>query len=63
MIALCKCGVDMVDHDDVSDHQFDASGTKHPCGAVVNGYHCPLPYHHAEHGVPCGPITGKKLWE
>lgn len=61
-IALCKCGVDMGDHDGISDHAFDASGTRHTCGAPVQGFLCARPAYHHEYGVPCGPLTGEKLW-
>lgn len=65
-VALCKCGVDMTKHDDVDSHEFDASGTRHRCGETlsVDGkqYSCPMPYHHDEHGVDCGGLTGEKLW-
>lgn len=76
MIALCKCGVDMMEHDDI-DHAFDASGTKHRCDNLVEteagschicgaeGYayfYCPRPAYHDEHNVECGPLTGEKLW-
>jgi len=61
-IALCKCGVDVTDHDAVEDHEFDAAGTRHVCGAPVDGYLCPRPAYHPEEGVPCGPLTGTKLW-
>lgn len=60
-LALCKCGVDMTEHDDVG-HAFDAAGTRHSCGASVQGFHCPRPKYHDEEGVPCGPLTGEKLW-
>ena len=67
-VALCKCGIDMAEHDDVNahglvtDHDFDAAGTRHRCGEAVNGYLCPRPRYHDESNVPCGPLTGKKLW-
>jgi hypothetical protein len=60
-IALCKCGIDTCDHDEV-DHEFDAAGTRYPCTAPVGGYLCPRPSYHDEKGVPCGPLTGEKLW-
>lgn len=62
MIALCKCGVDCGDHDKIEDHDFDASGTRHPCGEAVQGFLCARPVYHDEHNVPCGPLTGEKLW-
>lgn len=65
-IALCKCGVDMGDHGDAGDegfdHDFDASGTRYACGEPINGYLCARPAYHLEKGVPCGPLTGEKLW-
>lgn len=74
-IALCKCGVDMSVHpgddpwDDYptetlpeSEHQFDAAGTRHRCGNLVNGWMCARPAYHDEHNVPCGPLTGDRLW-
>jgi hypothetical protein len=61
-IALCKCGVDMGDHGSDLDHEFDASGTRHTCGAPVQGFHCARPGYHEEENVPCGPLTGDKLW-
>lgn len=61
-VALCKCGVDVTDHDDVDDHPFDPSGTRYPCGARINSYLCPRPANHDEENVPCGPLIGLKLW-
>lgn len=61
-IALCKCGVDMTEHDIVEDHDFDASGTRHVCGEPIQGFLCARPAYHDDSGVPCGPLTGKKLW-
>ena len=60
-IALCKCGVDMTEHDGV-DHEFDAAGTRHRCGEPVDGFLCAMPAYHREHGVECGRLTGEKLW-
>ena len=60
-VALCKCGTDMTDHDDLG-HDFDAAGTRYRCGGLVGGYQCARPAYHDEHDVPCGPITGEKLW-
>jgi hypothetical protein len=60
-IALCKCGTDMSLHDGM-DHEFDASGTRHVCGEPVDGFLCARPAYHQEQGVPCGPLTGRKLW-
>jgi hypothetical protein len=68
VLALCKCGRDLTDHDldgcygDVIDCVFDAAGTKYHCAEPVDGYLCPRPRYHKEEGVPCGPLTGKKLW-
>lgn len=81
-LALCKCGVDMVDHgindeeyptgyptyrEQGHDHPFSASGTKYRCEEMVEtdeGYYlCPRPRYHEEEGVPCGPLTGEKLWD
>ena len=61
MIALCKCGVDMAEHDDV-EHDFDAAGTRHVCGKKVSGFLCARPKYHEDEGVSCGPLTGSKLW-
>lgn len=61
-IALCKCGIDMADHHDVEGHEFDAAGTRHQCGAPVQGFLCARPAYHLDKGVPCGPLTGEKLW-
>lgn len=62
-VALCKCGVDMCDHDDAdADHEFDAAGTKYECASPVQGFLCARPRYHEQEGVPCGPLTGKKLW-
>lgn len=82
-IALCKCGVDMTQHEksvscgvDVDweefrlldplyrfGHSFDAAGTKYRCEKFIKGYLCPRPMYHKDEGVPCGPLTGKKLWD
>lgn len=71
MIALCKCGIDMSEHDD-SKHSFDAAGTKYPCDKLMSNddcptcgakSYCPRPAYHDEEGVPCGPLTGEKLWD
>jgi len=61
-VALCKCGVDMTDHDAVDSHEFDAAGTRHRCESVVDGYLCPRPAYHEQSGVGHGPLTGAKLW-
>ena len=73
-IALCKCGVDMIDHPDadpfdpfpsdepVLGHHFDAAGTRHRCLEFIDGYLCPRPKYHHDEGIPCGPLTGDKLW-
>lgn len=64
------CGVDFdVEHFESLDemyrfgHVFDAAGTKYRCGEFIRGYLCPRPRYHQDEGVPCGPLTGKKLWE
>lgn len=68
MIALCKCGLDMTEHDIDDDGgyvvgcEFEAAGTKYPCEERVNGYLCPRPRYHEQEGVPHGPLTGEKLW-
>ena len=72
MIALCKCGLDMVDHDyidldepirEIKGCRFEAAGTRHRCEELMfNGYMCPRPRFHEDHGVPHGPLTGEKLW-
>jgi len=65
-LALCKCGVDMTEHDDITDHEFDASGTRHRCEKFVTAFGhqflCGRPMYHDEHDVPCGGLTGRKLW-
>jgi hypothetical protein len=67
-IALCKCGVDMSEHDNIEDHEFDAAGTRHRCGLLVPVYPqgerfaCARPAYHDEENVPCGGLTGRKLW-
>ena len=62
-IALCKCGIDMSDHEDEElGHEFDAAGTRYRCGEPINGYLCPRPAYHRDYGVPHGPLTGAKLW-
>lgn len=77
-IALCKCGIDMSVHEGVDDldteevispggHRFDASGTRHRCMEQIHVeghgfYLCPRPRYHLDEGVPCGPLTGRKLW-
>lgn len=65
-IALCKCGADMMSHDDEDeDHTFDAAGTRHRCGDPIielGRVLCPRPAYHQRENVPCGPLTGKKLW-
>lgn len=63
-VALCKCGVDITDHYRVADedHEFDAAGTRHRCTESVDGYLCPRPAYHQDENVPCGPLTGHKLW-
>ena len=60
-VALCKCGIDMTEHDD-ENHVFEGSGTRHRCGALVAGFLCARPWSHDGEGVPCGPLTGEKLW-
>lgn len=60
-IALCKCGVDRGVHGDAT-HEFDASGTRHVCGQPVQGFLCARPAYHEDENVPCGPLTGEKLW-
>lgn len=62
------------EEDTNADHEFDASGTKYRCeelilvnytgpvGGTGDMYLCPRPAYHKDHGVPCGPINGKKLW-
>ena len=59
-IALCKCGVDMTVHP--RGHEFDAAGTRHRCGALVDGWMCPRPAYHEDEAVAHGPLTGEKLW-
>lgn len=75
-VALCKCGVDMSQHDGVFDwddeipdggHAFDAAGTKYPCEeyievAGLGTFMCPRPMYHNQEGVGCGPLTGEKFW-
>jgi hypothetical protein len=76
-IALCKCGVDMVDHPRLEpwgdyptetlndeEHDFDAAGTKHRCEEWLPslGAFCPRPRYHQNEAVECGPLTGEKLW-
>jgi hypothetical protein len=74
-IALCKCGIDMSEHPHMDpwpdyptepipegEHAFDAAGTRHRCEELVDGWMCPRPAYHKEHGVPCGPLTGDRLW-
>lgn len=47
-------------------HAWDGSGTKHRCEELVETdegtWLCPRPAYHKDHGVPCGPLTGLKLW-
>lgn len=52
----------MGDHDDVTNHEFDAAGTRHACMEPVQGFLCARPRYHNDHNVPCGPLTGEKLW-
>lgn len=73
-LALCKCGVDMTQHVGVQeweeipegDHAFDAAGTKHRCEELIatagGVYLCPRPMYHDRESLPCGPLTGEKLW-
>jgi len=64
-VALCKCGVDCTEHgefDGEFTHEFDAAGTKHECGKKIRGFLCARPRYHEDEGVPCGPLTGEKLW-
>lgn len=77
-VALCKCGIDMSVHEGVDDldteevvspggHRFDAAGTRHRCDELISVtdtevWVCPRPRYHKDEGVPCGPLTGKKLW-
>jgi hypothetical protein len=66
-IALCKCGIDMSEHDEYG-HAFDASGTKYRCEELIKVYGgggvylCPRPAYHLDEGVDHGPLTGEKLW-
>jgi len=60
-VALCKCGVDMCEHDGKT-HNFDAAGTRHRCCRQIQGFLCARPMYHEDEGVPCGPLTGEKLW-
>ncbi len=82
-LALCKCGIDMVDHPDVDadwnedpyelavaaglNHTFDPSGARYRCenNTEQNGHLviCLRPMYHEEEGVPCGHLTGNKLWD
>lgn len=43
-------------------HEFDAAGTRHRCGALVDGWMCPRPAYHEDEAVAHGPLTGEKLW-
>ena len=62
-IALCRCGVDMTEHDDVDGHEFVAAGTRHRCGVLTpEGWLCPRPAYHLEENVGHGPLTGEVLW-
>lgn len=49
------------------DHNFQASGTKYICEEEIETpegvWLCPRPRYHEEHGVKCGPLTGKMLWQ
>lgn len=56
------------------DHYFEAAETKHRCEKLINytfehgmlrsvvQFLCPRPEQHFDHDVPCGPLTGEKLW-
>lgn len=73
-IALCKCGLDMIEHDlegDINGNPvgcaFEASGTKYRCEAMIHiqghgTFLCPRPRYHEDHHVTCGPLLGRKLW-
>lgn len=61
-VALCRCGVDLSDHDEVTEHAFEAAGTRHRCEEFVDGYLCPRPRYHQRYQVLCGPLLGPRLW-
>lgn len=62
-MALCACGLDLTEHHDDVPHRFKAAGTRYRCDMWVDGYRCSRPRFHIDEGVPCGPLTGKYLWD